>query len=115
MAYRADLFPHVLGELRSGRTSDELSEELNRLVCACRDTNKLGEITLTLKVKPNKGDNGQYFIQDTIKVKAPVFERGETLLYGTPEGNLQRTDPHRHSNELKSVSEDSAPLKQVNA
>lgn len=105
MAYRIDLFTHVVSQLRSGKTQDELSKAVNSLVHACRNTGKAGELSLKIKIKPDKGDTGQYFILDEVKVKEPIFDRGQTLLFGTPEGNLQRTDPAQGELELREINQ----------
>lgn len=96
MAYRSDLFVFTLNSLNAGRTAEELSEKLNELVIACRDTNKSGEIGIKIKIKPNS-HTGQYMIEESINLKLPEFPRSQTLLFGTPEGNLQVTDPSQQS------------------
>ena len=105
MPYRTDLFLEVLKQLRAGRTQEELSEGVNQLVQECRNTGKKGEITLKLTIKPDKGDNGQYFLSDTVTVKSPKFDRGQTLMFGTPDGNLQRSDPNQGEMDLRVVNE----------
>lgn len=105
MAYRQDLFAFTLAQLRGGKTADQLSAELNQLVQECRNTGKKGELILTITVRPDKGDSGQYFLKPIIKVKTPQFETGDTLFWGTPEGNLQRTDPAQGDLDLKVVQE----------
>lgn len=105
MAIREDLFLEVLKQLNGGRTLKELSEQTNQLVQSCRATGKKGELALKITFTPDKGDNGQYFLTDDVKVKAPIFERGKTLMWGTPDGNLQRTDPNQGELELRVVSE----------
>lgn len=122
--YRADLFTATVNTLRRGHTQDELSRALNELVNACRDTNKVGEITLKIKVRPDKSGNGQYFLEDAITCKKPEPERAQTIYFGTPEGNLEREDPSQRSFDLrrvedtptaitKALNEDSTPLKKV--
>lgn len=106
MAYRQDLALEVIKQLRGGRTQEELSEGINQLVQECRKTGKKGQITLKIDIKPDKGDSGQYFITDEIKIKEPTFERGQTLMWGTPEGNLQRTDPNQGELDLKAVPQE---------
>lgn len=113
MTYRQDLFVHTLNHLRGGKTQDELSEQLNQLVQDCRATGKTGSITLSIKVQPDKGDTGQYFLKDEIKVTKPKFDRGNTLFWGTPEGNLQRTDPHQGALDLRAAPEDKTPPREV--
>jgi len=103
MSYRQDLFNFTLTQLRGGKTQEELSAKLNELVKDCRDTGKKGELTLTIAVRPDKGDTGQYFLKPSIKIKSPQFEIGDTLFWGTPEGNLQRTDPAQGDLDLRIV------------
>lgn len=103
MGYRQDLYAFTLAQLRGGKTQEELSQELNQLVQECRTTGKKGSLTLTITVRPDKGDNGQYFLKPEIKVKAPQFETGDTLFWGTPEGNLQRTDPAQGDLDLRMI------------
>lgn len=95
MATRQDLFLFIVSNLRNGKSQEELSEKLSKLVMKCSDTGKVGTITLKIKVVPDKSGNGQYFLRDEIDVAEPKFERGQTLMYGTPDGNLQRTDPNQ--------------------
>lgn len=110
MAYRADLFLETIRQLRSGRTQEEAAEKLAQLVQDCRHTGKKGTLTIKMTINPDKGDTGQYFIADEITVKAPKFERGNTLMWGTPDGNLQRTDPNQGELPLRSVpDEEPAP------
>lgn len=101
---RPDLFNATVAQLNNGRTQSELSEHLAELVQACTDTNKVGEITLKIKVRPD-GASGQYFLEDQINVNLPKFERSKTLFFGTPEGNLQRTDPAQGDLDIRTVTE----------
>jgi hypothetical protein len=101
---RPDLFNATVAQLNNGRTQQELSEALNELVQACRDTNKVGEITLKIKVRPD-GASGQYFLEDQMNVTLPKFDRAKTLFFGTPEGNLQRTDPAQGDLDIRTVTE----------
>lgn len=95
MAYRQDLFLFTLGQLRGGKTAEELSADLNQLVQDCRNVGKKGELTLKITIEPDKGDAGQYFIDSNVKVTAPKFAKSKTMFWGTPDGNLQRQDPNQ--------------------
>lgn len=107
-------FTDTLSALRYGELLDELSDQLNELVTACNETGKAGSLTLTLKLKPSRG--GAIEINDAVTAKVPKLERGSTLMFPTPEGNLQREDPRqmkieglrevpRQSDELRNVSQ----------
>lgn len=105
MAYRQDLFLETIKQLRGGKTQELASAELNALVQACRDTGKKGELVLSIEVRSDKGDSGQYFLKPKIKIKTPENDPGETIFWGTPEGNLQRTDPNQGSLDLRMVAD----------
>lgn len=113
MAYRSDLFAFTLAQLRGGKTQEELSQELNQLIQDCRATGSKGEIILSITVRPDKGDTGQYFLRPSIKTKSPTFAVGDTLFWGTPEGNLQRHDPAQGELALKVAPEIQKPTKLV--
>lgn len=113
MGTRQDLFAFTLSQIRNGKTQEELSEKLNELIQSCRDTEQKGSITLTITVRPDKGDSGQYFLRPEIKLKKPELAIGDTIFWGTPEGNLQRTDPAQGSLDLKIVQEKPAAPKLV--
>ncbi len=86
-------FVATLRALRLGELDDELTSELHQLVEKCQATGRAGSITLTLSLKPGKG--GQIEVIDDIKVKNPKPERGSSIMFATPEGNLQREDPRQ--------------------
>lgn len=90
---RPDLFTHALNMIDSGRAAEEASKELNGIINAVRDTNKPGEISLTIKVLPH-GD-GRYQLLHNIKTKQPPRQKFSTMVWGTPDGNLQKTDPNQ--------------------
>lgn len=102
---RPDLFSFTLNQLRAGKTQEELSAKLNELVKACSETSSKGEITLTITVRPDKGDSGQYFLRPIIKLKKPEYAISDTLFWGTPDGNLQRHDPAQGDLDLRIVRE----------
>ena len=101
---RQDHFNATVAQLRNGQTQIEASELLNELVQACRKTNKVGELTLKIKIRPDNA-SGQYFLEDQVSIKAPKSERGKTLFFGTPEGNLSRQDPNQKELDLRSLNE----------
>ena len=113
MAIREDLFLFVVGQLRYGATQAELSEMLNECVNRARDTGKTATLTLTLKIVPDAKGEGTYRIEDRSVHKLPSFERGTTIMFGTPDGNLLREDPRQRALDLRQVSDDRpATLKQ---
>lgn len=111
MAVREDHFNATVAQLRNGATQIEASELLNELVQACRETNKVGELTLKIKVRPD-GASGQYFLEDQVSINAPKAERGKTLFFGTPDGNLQRDDPNQKKLDLRAI-EDTSDVRNI--
>ena len=103
MANRPDLFTHTLTSLQHGTTALALSEHLHECVESARKTGKKATLTLTLTIKPVGRDTGQYELREDIKTKIPQLDRGMTLMFGTPEGNLTRTDPRQGELNLKAA------------
>lgn len=91
-------FTDTLADIRNGDVIAELTEQLRDLVARVRETGRPGALTLTLKVKNvSKGLGGALTVEDDIKVKLPVAEKGTTVLYATEDGQLQRNDPRQPS------------------
>ncbi|MCX5590891.1 hypothetical protein [Alcaligenes endophyticus] len=106
-------FAEVLQDLRYGTLHDELTETLQEVVNACISTGKGGSLTLQIKLKPGK--SGELELTDTIKSTVPELEKGASIMWATPEGNLQRQDPRQMTIDgLKSIGkEDYQQLKKV--
>lgn len=105
-------FNETLVALRLGNLEQELSDELNNLVRSCTETGKVGELTLKIKLKPGKA--GQIEVFDDVKVTLPKFERGSTIMFATPENNLQREDPRQMSLAgLKEVKPEKTPIREL--
>ena len=107
-------FTDTLNALRFGTLTDDLTKALNELTQKVAETHKSGELTLKLSLKPGKG--GQIEVFDDIKVKAPKEERGSSIMFATPEGNLMREDPRQMQIEgLRTVDSKTGELKRVGA
>lgn len=90
----SNAFLSTLAQVRKGKTSSELSEQMAGVVQAVRLTGKKGEMVLKLIVTPNK-DGVSVNVEDAITVKLPKMDRAATLFYATDEGHLQRNDPNQ--------------------
>lgn len=106
---RKDLFVHTLNNARMGLLADEASDALHACVEAARETGKPATLTLTLTLKAN-GATGQLHLHDQIKTRLPArlpaLDKGATILFITPEGNLQREDPRQLTLAIKPVVDD---------
>lgn len=88
-------FMDTMRSLRQGAAVGELSDEMTSLVQAVQATGRPGSITLTIKVKPFKGDTSVLTVEDSITVKTPKPEKGASILYADARGNLSRKDPRQ--------------------
>lgn len=103
-------FAATVAALRYGTLSDELTDKLRDLVAVCASTGRAGAISLKLQLKPGKG--GQIEVFDEIKLTMPKEEKGSSLMFATPENNLQREDPRQLQLEgLKTVDKDTGELR----
>lgn len=91
---RKDLFVHMINLLRRGETAEELSEALHNCLNRSRETGKVSEFTVKIKMKPEAGGR-QIFITDEIKIRLPEFPREQTILFPTDTNDLQRIDPRQ--------------------
>lgn len=106
-------FAEFLNALDYGAIADEATHELNELVHACTETGKAGEITLVIKIKP-VGANGQVELASDVRTKKPKAARGKSLMFATPDNNLQREDPRQRSLDgVKTVDEEKRPVRAV--
>ena len=61
---------------------------------------------LSIKIKP-VGKAGQVELDSDLKVKKPKPVRGKTLMFATPDNNLQREDPRQRTLDgVRSVAEE---------
>jgi hypothetical protein len=88
--------------LRSGRTLDDLAEELAKIVQSVRETGKPGKLILSLVVKPPKKGGASYLtVEDAIVSKLPVLDRGDTVFFHGRDGRLTRSDPAQQELSLR--------------
>ena len=92
-------FTATIESLRFGTLGDELTDKMRDLVASCATTGRNGTLTLTLALKPGKG--GQIEVFDEVKIKLPKEEKGSTLMFATPDNNLQRDDPRHPGQHFK--------------
>jgi len=105
-------FAQTIDTLRFGTLSEELTDKLRELVNTCATTGRAGAITLTLALKPGKG--GQIEVFDEIKLKLPKEEKGSSLMFATPDNNLQRDDPRQMQLDgLRTVDQATGELRRV--
>lgn len=87
----------VLREYRNGRAADVASLQLAEVIRAVDATNKAGELTITIKVKPEKGGGSQKTLAINCKSKVPQTDIPEAVFFSDADGNLHRSDPAQHS------------------
>ena len=95
-----NMFLNTLQEFRNGESIAELSENLQSLVAAVRETGKKGTLTYTVKISP-QGD--AVVLTDDIKLKAPELPRDASIFFATEEGVLQRDNPNQRKLDLREV------------
>jgi hypothetical protein len=105
----------ILKALRYGTLDSELGQKLHEVVQRVDATQRVGSISLTLKVKP--GGAGRIEITDDIKVTMPKEEKGSSIMFVMPvSGALVRTDPRQMEIEgLKTVDRETGEIKSVPA
>lgn len=76
---------------------EELADALNDMVHASTETGKLSELAIKIKLKPMGGTSGQVELDTDVKVKLPQPTKGKTIMFATPQNNLQRENPKQQT------------------
>jgi predicted metalloprotease len=102
-------FVCTLQKFREGESINELSEALQVLVQAVRQTQKGGTLTYVVKIKPH-GD--AVTLTDEIKIKAP--ENRETkIFFATDDNLLVRDNPDQREIAFREVEKETVPMKDI--
>ncbi|MEG3078531.1 hypothetical protein R3F64_01505 [Halomonas sp. 5021] len=113
MEVNPQAFTAMLAKLRRGQTLEELSEALVEAQDRCKDTGKMAEITLKVKIKPEKGMPGMFMLSDEIKSKLPEFDRGASVMFEDANMQLQLEDPRQQKMDLREVELQKREAKQL--
>lgn len=104
----------TLSEIRHGALLDEAATQLQAVVQAAEETGKTATLTIQLSVKPASKAGGVMVLQDKITTKLPQLPAGETMVFVTPEFNIQAQDPRQADLPLRAVESNTpAELKKV--
>ncbi len=76
---------------------EELADAMSDMVHASTETGKVSELALKIKLKPLPGMSGQVELDTDVKTKLPQPTRGKTLMFTTPQNNLQRENPKQQT------------------
>ena len=98
-------YANIIEQLQYGSLAEEIDQKLSELIKACESTQRQGEITVTFKLKPGKGNSGQMEITPAVKAKVPEVERGSAIMFITPAGDLTQQDPRQKELDLKKLAE----------
>lgn len=85
----------VLREVRQGRAVVLASQLLADVVQAVDQTGKAGEVTIKIKVKPEKGGGSQKTLAVEVKAKKPELDIPEAVFFSDAGGDLHRADPNQ--------------------
>jgi hypothetical protein len=83
----------VLRDIRRGRAVEQATRLLAEIVRAVDETHKPGELTLKIKVKPDKDGGSGKTIVCEVKAKKPELDIPEAIFFSDVDGDLHRTDP----------------------
>ncbi len=82
---------------RHGRLHEQLSEALARVLLACHDTSKAGELTLRIRIRPDLDDPRQMLISDQVIAKPPEQATAVAYLFRPDDLRLQGQEPDQLS------------------
>ena len=103
-------FTHVFSQLKNGNREREASAALHELTRACQDLEKSGELKIKITVKPDKGNQGQVQVIAEIDSKIPRPVPGSNIMFTTPEGLMQITDPAQGKLDFSKINQASPAI-----
>jgi hypothetical protein len=93
---------------------DVAGDKFTELINAVATHNKAGTLTLKVAIKPSTA--GALAVKADVSITKPKGMPAESLLWATPDGNLEAEDPRQLKMELKPVAhEPTRELKSVNS
>jgi hypothetical protein len=112
----------ALCRLEGGGLMTEISEQLQQAAAASYNLTKKAEVTIKIKFVP--GGARKMDIRASVSAKIPKEERGGTMLFVTPDGQLLAHDPDQQRMDLRVVKthdvsariievEDPSPLRKI--
>lgn len=94
-------FADLLRELKEGGVEHEASVAMQTLVQAVVDHQKVGTLTLKIKVAPMPGKHrGRVLVDHTLTLNEPKMANDASVMYATELGALQRKDPQQLTMEV---------------
>lgn len=91
----------VMGQIRGGFALAEAGKKLVEVVAAVRATNKPGEVTFTIKVKPDKTDDRVVLMSPSVKAKVPEKGFSDGIFFVGPDNRLSKEDPAQTEMQLE--------------
>lgn len=88
------LITDVLRDIRKGQAVDIASRAMAEVVRGVIAHGKPGEVTITVKVKPDK-EAGAFSLSPSVKYKIPMPDLAEGIFFADEAGNLVREDPRQ--------------------
>lgn len=85
-------FFDTVRDINNGTAVDELDAGMQSLVQAVQRTGKGGKITLVIEVTPLKNSTEAVQVKASVTSKEPGFDDAGSIMFPTPEGNLQRSN-----------------------
>lgn len=97
-------FFDTLRDLRRGQLLEDCADKLQEVVAAVTDAGKAAKLLIEISVKPASKGQGAVIVADKVTTKLPQLPAGETVLFVSPENNLQANDPSQKQIEFRDAS-----------
>lgn len=95
----------TLRDIAGGELVEEMGDAIREVTTAIAEVEekKGGTITLKISIKPAGRRSGALNVAYDIKVAKPRLPRNDSIMFGTPEGDMLATDPSQRQLDLRSV------------
>lgn len=86
-------FTDILRQMRRGAIVEALTARFAEVNAAVKATGKAGSLTLSIKIKPDKGGGRQFELVPSVSFSVPQPDLPASIFFINDEGDLVRTDP----------------------
>ncbi len=85
----------ILMQYRNGRAVDLISRDFAECVRAVDETGAAAELTIKIKIEPEKGGGSQKELSIKRQSKLPKADIPKAVFFSDVEGDLHRSDPNQ--------------------
>lgn len=109
-------FNLAIARMRGGVINQDLTDKMEEVIKAVRETGKQGTVTLTLKIKKlSAADEDRLVISPIVASNVPQEALPDEIVWSTADGDMLLENPTQTALDLAEVPDFTQPIEKVNS